>query len=298
MLKAAVQGAVAVLPASHRANELLQRMQGSLRLTEERFAFTYRMALRHVEAVERYGKGIGAARVLEVGTGSHPVVPIALMLRGAERVLTADITPLCSLSRVLEAINHFRALPPEEHRGWKPEARERLESAAVARHGSSEEALASLGVDSHIGRVSEIGLPLGAVDLIVTNSTLEHVPPLELVDMLRGFRRLAGSDAIASHYIDLTDHYSHFDSSIDAYNFLRYSDRAWRPFNNHLHYQNRLRAPDFRQLFTDAGWRIVAEDVERVSTHLSGPIASRFRRTDPEQLTISELYVVTSVSGP
>ncbi len=89
----------------------------------------------------------------------------------------------------------------------------------------------------------------------------------------------------------MADHYAQFDRSISVYNFLRYSDRTWRLFNNRLQYQNRLRLNEFRDIQRDAGWDMIAE------TNTTGPVdelgtvrlAPRFRK-----IPVAELAVITS----
>jgi hypothetical protein len=124
------------------------------------------------------------------------------------------------------------------------------------------------------------------VDLFVSNNTLEHIPPATLGEILGEFRRLASRDAVMDHFIDMSDHYAHFDRSITEFNYLRYSDRRWRLFNNDLQYQSRLRISDYRRLIDKAGFRIVAEDVERGSAEAleSITLAARFRGYPEEDL--------------
>src|SRR5437763_12408067 len=81
-----------------------------------------------------------------------------------------------------------------------------------------------------------------------------------MVDIFRQFRRISADGAIMSHWIDMSDHYMNFDSSIGPFNFLRFSPRTWRLFNNDLQYQNRLRVPDFRRLHEETGWKILKEE--------------------------------------
>ncbi len=59
----------------------------------------------------------------------------------------------------------------------------------------------------------------------------------------------------------MRDHYSYFDSSLSPYNFLTVSDRRWKLVNSSLHFQNRLRAADYRRLLEHAGFEIVHENV-------------------------------------
>ena len=94
-----------------------------------------------------------------------------------------------------------------------------------------------------------------------------------------------------SSRIDLRDHYSYFDRGLSPYNFLRYSDRAWRVYNSRLLYQNRLRRPDYLRAFADAGFEVVeetpssGEPADRESLG-SLELAPRFREYPLDELAV------------
>jgi hypothetical protein len=47
---------------------------------------------------------------------------------------------------------------------------------------------------------------------------------------------------------------------VSRYQFLRFSDPVWSLVNSPLHYQNRLRAPDYLRLVREAGFDLVVEN--------------------------------------
>ena len=65
--------------------------------------------------------------------------------------------------------------------------------------------------------------------------------------------------AVMRHQIDLSDHYSLFDSSITPLNFLKYSDFVWQFFSSTLYYQNRVLISEYREMHEDAGFKILRE---------------------------------------
>ena len=101
-----------------------------------------------------------------------------------------------------------------------------------------------------------------------------------------------------SALIDLRDHYSYFDPSVSVYRFLKYSDRAWRLWNPPLHYQNRMRASEFRELFAGEGWEIVKFDAEEPDERDKAELermhlAPHFRSLgDNADLGVKSLWVV------
>ncbi len=68
-------------------------------------------------------------------------------------------------------------------------------------------------------------------------------------------------DSFMSHVIDYSDHYAHGNAAMSPYNFLRYSEQAWRRYNPDGHFQNRWRHADYRRLFEELGFRVVHESL-------------------------------------
>ena len=62
-----------------------------------------------------------------------------------------------------------------------------------------------------------------------------------------------------SHFIDMSDHFAHFDQSITIYNYLQYSKRQWERMDNLIQPQNRLRISDYRSLYAELGIPITEE---------------------------------------
>jgi hypothetical protein len=95
--------------------------------------------------------------------------------------------------------------------------------------------------------------------------------------------------------IDLSDHYSHFDHRLTPYNFLRYSAASWRLFNNDLHYQNRLRVSDYREIHELTGFKILYERDEPLETDLIDRIAlaPEFQHYDRQDLIVTRSWIVS-----
>ncbi len=262
IVKAAVQGALSLLPRPQRANLLFQRhVTRSLRIDDAYFLQKFRHVTPHAELIRRIDAGGSGPTVLDLGTGWYPVVPVGLWLSGAGEVLSVDVTDLVDRGRVLDTARRYLSQHAAGRlEGLRPERLDRLREVVDApgdRDG--HELLAAMGVRTIVGDARTLPLGNGAVHLFTSNNTLEHIPPEVLGEILVEFHRVARADAVMQHFIDLADHYAGFDGRITVYNFLRFSDRAWRRYNNRLHYQNRLRVNDYRALHEEAGWHVTAE---------------------------------------
>ena len=104
----------------------------------------------------------------------------------------------------------------------------------------------------------------GPHDELVALGVLVHGADAEAQIVVAVGRLLRPGGAFSCR-IDLQDHYSYFDRSLSRYNFLRYSEPTWALVNSPLHYQNRLRAPDYLRLVREAGLNIVVERPSRPS---------------------------------
>lgn len=306
LLKAAVQGAISALPASDRLNYLLQRhVTGSVVLSDEVFERKVAQCRRHLQSFQTARAGAGLpASALELGTGWYPVVPVGMALAGVGRVVTVDVSSLLSPERTRRVLSAYATLlrsgSAEKLLPAIDAERAAAVTAAAAGDGAAESTdrlLAPLGIQVLIGDARASGLPAGSVDLFVSNNTFEHIAPRVLSQIVTEFRRLAAPGAVMDHFVDMSDHYAHFDRSITEFNYLRYSDRAWRLFNNRLQYQNRLRIPDYRRILEAGGFSIVAEDGEPGPADALARVelAPRFRRYTVEELLTLRVWL-TAVS--
>ena len=140
-------------------------------------------------------------------------------------------------------------------------------------------------------------LASSSIDYITSTNTLEHISPPDIQAILRECARIIKDTGFMSFSIDYQDHYSYFDDSISAYNFLKYSDKIWALFNPALHYQNRLRHRDYLEAFDAAGFEVVAaKQAHGTATDLAVieqlPLAARFRRYTPSELAVRYSLVI------
>jgi hypothetical protein len=301
LLKAGVQGVISLLPGRHRLNALAQQhVTGSLTLTESIFEAKLAQCGHHLASSrEARGDGGPPGTALEVGTGWYPIVPIGLALAGAHKVTTLDISSLADADRTrrtlelyaswLESGRLATALPGMDAR----RAERALWSARRAGTANASDLLARVGVRAVIGDARATGLPDGSTDLIVSNNTFEHIPPAVLAAVMAELRRVASPRAVMDHFIDISDHYAHFDRSITEFNYLRFRPRVWRLFNNRLQYQSRLREPDYRRLVEGAGFRLVAEEAERGSHDelAAVALAPQFRQYSRDDLSVLRVWI-------
>lgn len=155
-----------------------------------------------------------------------------------------------------------------------------------------------IGLTPLVRDARSLDMPEASVDFICSNNTFEHIPGDILQSILMEFKRLIKPDGVMSHFIDMSDHFAHFDSSITIYNFLRYSKRRWRLIDNTIQPQNRMRFRDYKEMYRNTGLPLTEELVRdgdpaalsRVQIH------PEFEDYTSTELAISHAYIISSMS--
>lgn len=257
---------------------LLQRIVTGryfLQLTDEEFAaYSY-----HVKNFQRLPQG---ARALEFGAGSNLLTALMLSAAGASEVLAFDIQRIATVTQVNDIIRQLRLRLPAE---W-PEVID-LDTDLWRRYRIRYCAPAD---------ARRTGLAAGSTDFICSTSTLEHIPPAAIADILTECQRIASPQALFSFVIDYHDHYATADPRISRFNFYRYPARKWRWFNPPNHYQNRLRHVDYQRIFS--AQRLQALEARRVTvpeTELHRvAMCPEFTKYAPEDLaSLNGLFLLT-----
>ncbi len=302
LLKAALHNTVSYAPYGERLTYVLQyRVLGTLPQSDAAFLRKVARAFQHFDTFLAHGpsRPAGQARFYEFGAGWDLVVQLAYYALGVERQTLVDIRPIMRLELVNDSIRKF-----ERHRvALEREHGRALRSLGPASLTRVDELEQRFGMSYLAPRdARDTGLPGASFDFVSSTDTIEHIPEPDLLGILTECRRLLRPDGAISCRIDLEDHYSRVDGGLSRYNFLRFSDRTWRLLNSPLHYQSRLRYPDYLRITREAGFEIVSEGVSRPSVadlEALGRlrVAERFRRYPLEELGVKGMTIVARPSS-
>jgi SAM-dependent methyltransferase len=143
--------------------------------------------------------------------------------------------------------------------------------------------------------VSQLELPADSVDFICSNNTFEHIYPDPLARILAQLHRVLKPGGIMSHFIDMSDHFSHLDQSITPLNFLQFSQRTWARIDNSIQPQNRWRLSDYRRLYARqeisiAEEIVITRDEEALA---QTPVHAEFTAYDRADLATLHAYVIS-----
>ena len=303
LLKAALQKGMSALPAAESANYLFQRhVTRTLPIGDAGVRRKFERALSHVRVFREHGAGMRPedAVFYEFGAGWDLAVQLSYAALGVGRQTLVDIRPNIRL----ELVNATLASLARQRNEVAEIAGEPLRELGPANVESVEKLRDRFGIE-YLAPLDAraTGLPAASVDFVSSTNTLEHVPERDIAPVLREAARLLRPGGAMSFRIDMQDHASYSDTRLSVYHYLRFSDRAWGLVNSSLSYQNRLRLPDYRRLFAQAGLEVVDETVTGpTEEHLAAldriELAPEFRRHSRDDLAARHLEVVLRPALP
>jgi len=290
------------MPNSHRLNFFFQKhITKGVQLTDHYFEDRLIHAKKHIDSFDR-NSSCDLYTTLELGTGWYPVVPICLFLRGAKQINTVDISSLCSKENVLTTIQFFIDyyekgelqifIKVDENKikvlKTLIEDSQTIDFQTIANN---------LKINFQIVDIRKIDLENHSVDLIHSNNTFEHIYPDVLNGILKKFKTLCSKGGVMSHFIDMSDHFAHFDTSINIYNYLRFSDKAWELIDNSVQPQNRWRLSEYEELYQSLAINISESDFRegKVEEVLSIKLAKKYENYDLKDLAVSHCYLISKM---
>lgn len=293
--KGLLQKIIGMLPAGETLHYQLQRRFGGMRDFRREFLLKVDDWESMIQQLQADGLRIEGARLMEIGTGWYPTLPLACHLAGAARVDTLDLNRMLkpdlvrqcvvALGEQLERIARVSGADPAA-----VEARYRKLAASTA---FDDPTALTDGVVRYRAPADATRpeLPDHSVDAVFSNSVLEHVPPDVLHAICAASMRILVPGGRMFHSVNCGDHYAYVDRNIHQLHYLQFSDEAWAFWNNRFLYQNRLRAHEFVDAARDAGFSITLDTSharpQRLEQLRAMTVAARFQHIPAEKLCIT-----------
>lgn len=300
-IKGAIQKVLGYVPGGGRVHYLLQRRGGGLTDFGRECDIKvddWRLMMAQLRAVNMPPAG---KVMLEMGTGWYPTFPFCLYLAGAAKIYTLDLNPHLKPEKTIALADRLAAHAPLiAKESGKSDAEVDLAQIGLveALRGGADLDKATKGVVQYKAPAdaSKTGLPDASVDIVFSNSVLEHVPAPVIEACFAEAMRVLRPGGIVFHSVNCGDHYAYTDKSIDQINYLQYSDAQWKRWDNEFLYQNRMRAPEFTDLAKRAGFAIEVDTSrprpDRLAMLDKMKIDARFARFTREQLAITSIDFV------
>ena len=304
IVKAIVQKIISFFPQRERINFFFQKyITKGVLLTDAHFELKLSHAADHIRFFRDYGGTIAGSRVLELGTGWYPIVPISLFLNEVQEVITIDIQSWMTKERIIRTIHKFLE--------WKQEGKiaEYLNDASAEKWSvleqiteqeasmSKETICRKLGIVPMLEDARNTGIDTASMDFICSNNTFEHVYKDVLKGILAEFQHVCKVGGVMSHFIDLSDHFAHADHRITIYNFLKFSERSWQLIDNCIQPQNRLRFKNYKEMYQSLGIPVQEEKVRPGDLKELDKIklAKEYEGYTKEELAISHGYIISKM---
>jgi SAM-dependent methyltransferase len=298
-VKGLIQKVLSQLPGGQRINSLLQQQLGGLTSVDKNIDSKVRADwLVLVDHLKRLQWPLDGCRYVEIGTGWYPTLPVCFYLVGAAKCYTYDLSRLLDVGltqRLLVRLEmHLPEISAKTGVGERL-LRERLENLRAAK--GLDDFYSRSGIEYHApADATATTLRTGGVDIVFSNSVLEHVTKEALDALMHETRRILRPGGLAVHSVNCGDHYAYFDRTVSPINYLRYTESQWRLWNNDLQYQNRLRPDDFLASAQRAGLELVLNmqrpRAELLSKFDLQSIAPEFRHYSREQLCTTSVDFV------
>lgn len=266
ILKAVIQKSISFLPASFEINYFFQKHISKRVLISDLF---FETMLNHakeiIEFSENHGFSFKGKSILELGTGWHPIVPIALILNGADSVVSIDLRSLIRKENLQELIQKFLNYHDSNRLVQfvkVSDQRIKLLGSLTDSKLSISDILNALNIQTQVGDFNEMQFNK-TFDFTYSVNVLEHVQASITKDLANSFYQVSKKEAFAYHAIGVYDHFVHFDTKLSKFNYLKYSARAWQIIDNSIQPQNRLRISYFEKLFKEKNFAILEKKYEK-----------------------------------
>ncbi|GGD55934.1 methyltransferase domain-containing protein [Pseudoxanthomonas indica] len=297
-IKGTVQKVLGYVPGGDVLHFHLQRQFGGLqnfRRELESKVEDWTIMAHHLRNAGLVFRGL---RGFEIGSGWYPTFPIACYLAGVERLITydltrhmrADLTLACveALEGSLQTIADAAGTDLEGVQARYQQLRKRMQAGEDVQSASDGVIVYRAPADA-----TRTDLPDDSVDVVFSNSVLEHVPGEVITAMYRESMRILAPGGVMFHSVNCGDHYAYVDRKVHQLHYLRFSDAEWKRWNNAFLYQNRLRAHYFVDEAREMGFDIVLDTSttrpERLAQLQAMNVHPQFAHYAPEQLCITSV---------
>ncbi len=302
ILKAIVQKTISYLPFSNRINYFFQKhVTKGVYLNDDYFFDRLQHAQEHLHYYKKHTEKAIPETCLELGTGWYPVVPISFFLCGVKKTYTVDITMLTNKERLKTTINRFIEAYNNKILQEKLPLQSERYLVLLALHKnydkySFEEIISQLNMEYLIEDARKLSLKENSIDLVNSNNTFEHIYPEILSGILKEFNRIVKKNkGIQSHFIDMSDHFAHFDKSINIYNFLKFSDSQWQLIDNAIQPQSRLRYNEYKDLYSKLNIPVSEENLRPGDINILNTVnlSEKYKNMPVDEVAITHCHFVS-----
>jgi hypothetical protein len=223
----------------------------------------------------RSGHSFFDSKVLEIGTGWFPTIPLLLSQDEVKQVYMSDLIPHMdevTFNETLQLLKQIHGFDKDN----KIKTIDDIPAVYIAPFDSEK-------------------LPVNSIDYVISRTVLEHISPEKIVSLFVSLRPKMSKNGLMVHLVDHSDHLEFNDKKISRINFLTWSKRKHDWINYLMRDgENRLRHHEYPALFKRAGFRVLSE--QAFVHEPSCKIAKTLQLAEPyAAMTPEQLAVLTSI---
>jgi len=303
-LKAVVQKTISFFPQQEKLNYFFQKhITKAVKLNDEHFGNKIMHSRDHIAFFNKHGITGAEKQIIELGSGWYPVVPILMYLSKSGQVTSVDIQSWMTKETQITTIKKFmewrdkgklqKYISNIDEERWS----NLIEIVEHPDHHTLDSINKTIGLKLLLQDARSLKLEDSSIDLICSNNTFEHIFPNVLEGILKEFLRVIKPEGVMSHFIDMSDHFAHFDHDITIYNFLRYSHNKWKMIDNDIQPQNRLRFKDYLRMYKENNIPIIETEHRNGSINdlRKQNIHAEYQNYSEAELAISHCYIISKM---
>jgi len=141
-------------------------------------------------------------------------------------------------------------------------------------------------------------VPIRNAELVFSRFVLEHVSPLGIKKMHQRFKKEI-PEAYIIHLISPSDHRAYVNKNLSNQDFLRYSESEWKKKHTRFDYHNRLRLPQYLEIFKELGYEVLflefesaIKNSETYKKFKTVPLHKDYQKYSDDELTAGSINVV------
>ncbi|WP_157638125.1 methyltransferase domain-containing protein [Flexithrix dorotheae] len=253
----------------------LQKAIGSLDLNK--FVERQQKDLEKVTKVaEKLNISFENSTVVEIGSGWAPVTPyIFIHFLKALRVLTYDINEHYSQNRIKELNNIFINKFPKEFKNINglPDSIRYFPNTDIIKNPPKS----------------------GSVDFVYSRNVLEHISPNNLFSIHKIAIDFLKPNGKLIHLVSPSDHRAYSDKTLSLWDFLQYGQGQWDRIQTRFDYHNRLRLPQYIDIFEKTGYKVIYkfhDNPSEIPKNFPKKIDDEFESFSIEELTAGSLIFI------
>ena len=223
--------------------------------------------------------------VLEFGSGWFPAMPYFFKYKfKARKVVTFDVNEHFQKNTVLE----LNAIFSKKY------------NCTIEDQVNNKYGLPS-GIE-YFPDYNIVAQDIPMADIVFSRYVLSHMKEMDVIDFHHKIMNQFKKGTYVIHFISPSDLRQHNDSSISLQEFLKYSKLEWENIHTKFDYHNRLRLPQFLEIFNTCGFELVHLEYESAKSgsrqydlFKKVKLHEDYSKYSDEELTAGNILVILKV---